>query len=112
MRAISFFRREDGMGTTPFWAVAPLRRRVRKSATGSVMLMALPARLRHAGDVAVVGELAQADPAQAELAEHRTRAAATAAPRVLAGLELGGGGPADAPWGLGPAAPFFLLRLR
>src|SRR3954447_23892828 len=96
MRAISFFRREDGIGTTPFWAVAPLRRRVRKSATGSVIDMALPARLRHAGDVAVVGELAQADPAQAELAEHGTRAAAAAAARVLAGLELGGARLTDA----------------
>src|SRR5215210_9372100 len=55
----------------------PLRIRVRKSAMGSVMLMAgLPARLRHAGDVPRVGQLAQADPAQAEPAVHRARAAA------------------------------------
>src|SRR3954454_21228995 len=105
MRAISFFRRDEGMGTSPFWATAPLRRRVRKSATGSVIDMALPARLRHAGDVAVVRELAQADAAEPELAEHGARAAAAAAPRVLPGLELGGGRRRGARWGVGVTAP-------
>ena len=51
---------------------------------GSVIDMRLPARLRHARDVAVVGELAQADPADAELAVHAARPAALAAPGVLA----------------------------
>src|SRR3954468_14737202 len=106
MRAISFFRRDEGIGTSPFWATAPLRRRVRKSATGSVIDMALPARLRHAGDVAVVREFAQADAAQPELAEHGARATAAAAPRVLPGLELGGGRLAGAPGGVWPSTPW------
>src|SRR3712207_5329196 len=62
--------------------------RVRKSAMGSVT-SELPAGLGHARDEALVGELAQADPAQAELAVHGTRPAAAAAARVLPGLVLG-----------------------
>src|SRR4051812_38084948 len=112
-----------GISTVSCDAWMALRTRVRKSATGSVMDMVqrllLPAALRHARDVAVVRELAQADAAQAELAEHRARAAAAAAARVRAGLVLGGGRLAGAlgelghelggdPWGLaiggGPAA--------
>src|SRR5688572_10446847 len=69
----------------------PLRMRVRKSAMGSVMLMraALPARLGHARDVALVRELAQADAAEPELLVDGARAAALAAARVPAGLVLG-----------------------
>src|SRR4051794_3923961 len=48
---------------------------------------ALPARLRHAGDDALVGELAQADPAQPELLEDGARAAAAVAAAVRARLE-------------------------
>src|SRR3712207_3807485 len=67
----------------------PLRIRVRKSAMGSVMLMRrLPARLRHPGDLPRVRQLAQAYPADAELAVHRPGSAAAAAARVVAGLEL------------------------
>src|SRR5580704_11851235 len=47
-----------------------------------------PARLGHAGDVAVVCQLAQADPAYAELAIHRAGPAASAAPGVAARLVL------------------------
>src|SRR4051794_17966953 len=90
MRATSTLSFEDGTSTVSWAAVMPLRMRVRKSAMGSVIDMRSPARLRHAGDVAVVRELAQADPAQAELAVHGARAATAAAPRVLAGLVLGG----------------------
>src|SRR3954466_4809707 len=60
----------------------PLRIRVRKSAMGSVIDMRLPTALGHAGDVALVGELAQADPAQPELAVDRARAPAAAAARM------------------------------
>src|SRR5919107_585990 len=97
MRAISFFRFDDGMSTVSCAAMMPLRIRVRKSAMGSVMLMRgpLPARLGHAGDVALVGHLAQADPAQAELAIYGARAAALAAARVRARLELRGPGRAN-----------------
>src|SRR5205809_5944209 len=48
----------------------------------------LPGTLGHAGDRSVVRELAQADPAKAELAVHGARAAAAAAPGVVAHLEL------------------------
>src|SRR6478752_605264 len=76
------------MSTVVCDAWIPLRIRVRKSAIGSVIDMLLPAALRHAGDVAVVRELAQADTADPELAEHGTRAAAAAAAGVLARLVL------------------------
>ena len=49
---------------------------------------ALPARLRHAGDHALVRDLAQADPAEAELAEVRARATAPLAAVVVACLVL------------------------
>src|SRR4051794_4753541 len=90
MRATSTLSFEDGTSTVSWAAVMPLRMRVRKSAMGSVIDMRSPARLRHARDHPVVRELAQADPAQAELAVDGTRAAAAAAPGVLAGLVLGG----------------------
>src|SRR4051795_8561894 len=94
MRAISILSLLAGISTVSCDAWMALRTRVRKSATGSVMDMGgallLPAALRHARDVAVVRELAQADPAQAELAEHGARAVAAAAARVRAGLVLGG----------------------
>src|SRR4051794_21840923 len=65
----------------------PLRIRVRKSAMGSVIDMRRsPTRLRHAGDEAVVRELAQAQAAEPELAVHRARATATPTTRVRARL--------------------------
>src|SRR3954469_17414776 len=82
IRAIWTLSLDAGMSTVVCDAWIPLRIRVRKSAMGSVIDIRryLPAALRHAGDVAVVRELAQADAAHAELAEHGTRAtAATAA---------------------------------
>src|SRR5688500_8039229 len=96
---MSFLSLEAGMSTVSFAAWMPLRMRVRKSAIGSVM--ALPARLRHPRDEPLMGELPQADPAQAELAVDGTRAAALAAARVLAGLVLGAACLADALGGLG-----------
>src|SRR4051794_41681649 len=91
-----------------------LRIRVRKSAMGSVMdmglsaLRVLPAGLGHPGDEPVVGQLPQADPADAELAVHRARAPAAAAPTVLAGLVLwraGGGPPPVGGWPGVPPRP-------
>src|ERR671927_1476544 len=93
IRAISILSLLAGISTVSCDAWMALRTRVRKSATGSVIDMRLPAALRHAGDVAVVRELAQTDTAQAELAEHRARAAAPSAARVRAGLVLGGARP-------------------
>src|SRR6476469_7760471 len=54
---------------------------------GSVC-MVLPARLGHSGDVPLVRRLAQADPAEAELAVVGARAPAAATAVVAAGLEL------------------------
>src|SRR5215213_4708881 len=69
MRASSFLSFDEGISTVSWAAMIPLRMRVRKSAMGSVMLIPipLPAGLGHAGGVALVGHLAQADPAEAEL---------------------------------------------
>src|SRR5215208_7045134 len=90
MRASSFLSFDDGISTVSCAAMIPLRILVRKSAMGSVMLtpIPLPARLRHAGDVALVRELAQADAAEAELLVDGARPAALAAARVRARLVL------------------------
>src|SRR3954469_18630954 len=89
MRAISALKFEAGISTSSRSACRPLRMRVRKSATGSVIDMGLPARLRHAGDHALVLNLADADSAQAELAQVRARAAAALAAVVVPCLVLG-----------------------
>src|SRR6478735_8960696 len=70
-------------------SLAPGRRG--PSAIGSVIVIGAPPSPRclgHAGDLAGVGQLAQADPAQSELAVHRARPATPAATRVAAHLEL------------------------
>src|ERR1700735_3397153 len=92
MRASSRLSLEDGMTTFSCCAWAALRRRVRKSETGSVIDMRSPRALGHSRDVTVVRELAQADPAHAELAVHRAGAAASpaagVAPRRVFGCPL------------------------
>src|SRR4051794_28686849 len=89
MRATSPLNLDAGMSTTSRSAWIPLRIRVRKSAIGSLTdMFCLPARLGHAGDVALMCLLAQADAAQSELAEVRARAAALAAAVVLPCLVL------------------------
>src|SRR5262249_15606431 len=89
MRAISRFRRLAGIATSSWAAMIPLRIRGRKAAIGSVIDMARsPARLRHAGDEALVRELAQADAADAELAVDRARTPALATARMRARLVL------------------------
>src|SRR3954471_21200089 len=93
MRASSLLRFEARVTASSCEAEMALRIRVRKSAVGSVMLMTggvLPGGLGHPRDVAVVSQLAQADPADTELAIHGPRAAAAAAARVGAALVLGG----------------------
>src|SRR4051794_14219878 len=84
---------DDGMRTSSCCTTLALRMRVSMSAIGSVIVIARsplsPARLRDAGDLSRVDHLAEADAAQPELAEHRARPAAAAAPRVCAHLELG-----------------------
>src|ERR1700761_7413903 len=84
---------ECGRVTSSWYAELALRRRVKKSAIGSVMVIGSvpylsPAALLHAGQFARVRHLAQADPAQPELAEHRARTAAPVAAGVAAHREL------------------------
>src|SRR6478609_6820680 len=114
MRAISILSLLAGISAVSCDAWMALRTRVRKSATGSVIDMRLPAALRHARDVAVVREVAQADPAHLELAVHRARAAAAAAARVLPGLELVGARLAHPLRGLRhqAASPFVCASVR
>src|SRR5205085_10180300 len=84
MRAISTFRREVGISACSCIALLALRMRVSMSATGSVSIARLlPARFGHAGDHALMRELPQADPAEAELAEDGARAPAAVAARVV-----------------------------
>src|SRR3954466_2746755 len=92
MRAISRLSPDEGMSTSSWEAMIPLRMRVRKSAMGSVWDIrrsGLPGRLGHPGDEAVVSQLAQGDRAEADLAVHGAGPAAAAAASVLAGLVLG-----------------------
>src|SRR3954453_15119690 len=88
-RAISTFIRELGMVACSCSALLALWMLVGMSAFGSVShLSLLPARLRHAGNRSLVRELAEADPAEAELAEDRARTAAPVTARVVAHLVL------------------------
>src|SRR5215210_6240552 len=87
MRAISRFRRDVGISARSCSARFALRILVSMSAIGSVCMPLLPARLRHAGDDALVGEVPQADSTEAELLEDRARPAAAVAARVRARLE-------------------------
>src|SRR4051795_2160955 len=88
-RAISTFIFEEGIFTDSCNALFALRMRLSMSAFGSVSIPSLlPARLRHARNHALVRQLAQADPAEAELLEHGARAPAAVAPRVIPHLEL------------------------
>src|SRR3954454_11999710 len=92
MAASASFCLDDGIFTRSCIAVLALRTRISMSAIGSVIIVQSPppspARLRHAGDLAGVDQLAKADAAQHELAVHRLRATAALAPRVRAHLEL------------------------
>src|SRR5690242_4874256 len=75
--------RDVGMTALSWSALFAFRMRVSMSAIGSVNI-ASPARFRHAGNRALMGEVAQADAAEPELAEHRARPAAPVAARVVA----------------------------
>src|SRR5580693_5085055 len=101
MRASSVFSFEAGMSTVSCAAWIALRMRVRKSAMGSVMDMEcsdlkwfskgrlrLPGGLRHSRYEAVMGQLAQADATNSELAVHRVRASAAVAASICTCLVL------------------------
>src|SRR5918994_1973448 len=82
---------DEGIVTRSCIAVLALRTRVSMSAMGSVSMCCLPspARLRQTRDLAGMGELAHAHPAQPELAQHRAGPPAATAAGVGADLELG-----------------------
>src|SRR5258705_933620 len=90
------------MSTRRWFAWQAFRMRVSMSATGSVMLMisSSPAGLADAGDLALQGLFAEADPAEAEFPQHGAGAATprTAADRPT--LELRGALGALDPTGL------------
>src|SRR5206468_5994123 len=81
--------RDDGMSTFSCSARLALRTRVRKSAIGSLLMAASPARLQDARHLALEGQLAETQAAQLELAQIAARPAAQLAAMVGAGRELG-----------------------
>src|ERR1700691_105152 len=105
MRAISVFSLEAGTSTLGCRARMALRTRVSMSAIGSLVIPALqlilwlsPARLCDAGNFPVQRQLAEAQPADAELAQKGARpSAAPATVAVLAVVQ---------PWRLGGAGLF------
>src|SRR5688572_1424472 len=83
MRAISSFRREVGISARSCRARFALRIRVSMSAIGSVSMARSPTAFRHSRNGAFVCELAEANPAEAELAVDRAGASAAVAAGVL-----------------------------
>src|SRR5712692_3135201 len=88
MRAISVFSFETGTSTRWCLAAAALRRRVRKSAMGSVCIILLPARFHDAGDFPLQRHTAETDSAHLELADIPASAAAAAAAVAYPHLEF------------------------
>src|SRR5467141_3876027 len=88
MRAISVFSFETGTSTRWCLAAAALRRRVRKSAMGSVCIALLPTGFHDAGDFPLQRHTAETDSAHLELADIPARAAADAAAVAYPHLEF------------------------
>src|SRR4051794_2090974 len=95
MRAISAFSLEAGTSTFGWRAAIAFRTRVSMSAIGSLVIVLLlqscqplPASLGHTRNLAIQRELAEAQPANAELAQERSRAPAAPAAVAVAALEL------------------------
>src|SRR5437764_14478585 len=88
MRAISVFSFETGTSTRWCLAAAALRRRVKKSAMGSVCIVLLPAGFHDAGNFSLQRHTAKTDSAHLELANIPACAAATAAAVAYAHLEF------------------------
>src|SRR6266850_670162 len=88
MRAISVFSRETGTSTRWCLAAAALRRRVRKSAMGSVCIALLPTGFHDAGNFSLQRHTAKTDSAHLELADIPARAAAAAAAVAYPHLEF------------------------
>src|SRR5512136_605215 len=83
---------EAGTSQRSLPACTALRMRVRKSAMGSVIVIAhpLPARLGHAREVALQGQLAETQAAQLELADVGARTTAQFAAVAVPDAELRG----------------------
>src|SRR6266480_5253278 len=88
MRAISVLSLETGTSTRWCLAAAALRRRVRKSAMGSVCITLLPAGFHDAGDFTLQRHTAKTDSAHLEFADIPARAAAAAAAVAYPHLEF------------------------
>src|SRR3990172_10829536 len=99
MPARASFTFDEGIATSSWNATFAFRMRVSMSARGSVIVTARlppaspapcrsPRRLRHAGDLACVCHLSEADAAQPELAVHGARAPASMTARIRPRLEL------------------------
>src|SRR5262249_55998791 len=71
--AIRSLRRDDGMSTFSCSARLALRTRVRKSAMGSLLMVASPARLHDTRHLALERELPEAQTAHLELAQVAAR---------------------------------------
>src|SRR5262249_8575282 len=86
--ATPILRRVAGMSTAGRSMRLALRMRVSMSARGSVIMVVVssPARLDYARDEPVAGHVAEADPADAELAVDRPRPAAQPAAQADADL--------------------------
>src|SRR2546425_8314677 len=85
------FSFEAGISTFSCSARLALRMRVRRSATGSLIMVSalLPARLDHARDLALEGQFPEADAAGLELPQVPARPAAQLAAGVGPRFELG-----------------------
>src|SRR5205807_3004753 len=88
MRAISVLSFETGTSTRWCLAAVALRRRVRKSAIGSVCIVLLPTGFHDAGDFSAQRHASKTDAAHLELANIAARTAADAAAVAHANFEL------------------------
>src|SRR5450759_1957624 len=93
MRAISAFSLEAGTSTFGWRAPIALRTRVSMSAIGSLVIVLLlhflPASLGHTRNLAIEGELTEAEAANSELAQERPRPSTTPAAVPVAALKFG-----------------------
>src|SRR5579863_9418333 len=93
MRAISVFSLEAGTSTLGWRAWIALRTRVSMSAMGSLvivlLLQFLPTGLGHAWNLAVQGELAEAQTANAELPQESARPSAAPAAVAVPAWQFG-----------------------
>src|SRR5947209_2265232 len=91
MRAISALSLDAGTSTFGWRATMALRTRVSMSAIGSLVMLYdsfLPTGLDDAGDLAIQGELPEAETANAEFAEEAARPSAAPAAIAVPAAEL------------------------